>query len=157
MIPRGPVILAWLVPCLVLGSASADGGRIAWTGERDGSRSAIVVAPLAPRIGTVRIDWIGRMDEDAHVVASHDETGFRVREPIVRVGDEGHALLELSLDGRWSIDVVPSREAAADPIRIPIEVGPAMPGWRSQWPWMFAWVPMVGVGLAAAVRRGRAS
>ena len=42
----------------------------------------IVVAPLAPRIGTVRIDWIGH--GRGRCRRTHDETGFQVREPIVR-------------------------------------------------------------------------
>ena len=148
--------LFMLVICLLASPAPADGGRIAWTGERAGRRAAIVVAPVAPRIGALQIDWIGPSEGGGSVKARH-ETGILLDAPLVRQGDEWHAVLEMFAEGRWSVRVDPDGDGDEAAIEIPIEIGPAIPEWRTQWPWMFAWVPMVAVGLFAGVRRRAAS
>ena len=94
--------LFMLVICLLASPAPADGGRIAWTGERAGRRAAIVVAPVAPRIGALQIDWIGPSEGGGSVKARH-ETGILLDAPLVRQGDEWHAVLEMFAEGRWSV------------------------------------------------------
>ena len=141
----------WLVSIIAPG-AHADGGRIAWTGERGGRRAAIVVAPVAPRVGSVQLDWIGPSNGKGSVQAEH-ETGLLVEAPLLERNGEWHSILDLFSEGRWSLRLDPDGVAGEAPIEIPIEIGPAIPEWRSQWPWIFAWVPMVAVGLFVSVRR----
>lgn len=130
----------------------ADGGRIAWTGERDGRRAAIVVAPVAPRTGLVRIDWIGP-GEDGGVVRMEHETGLLLEAPLLARGAEWHAELEVLAPGAWAVRLDPDGSGEVAPIEFPIQVGPPIPEWRTQWIWIFAWIPMVAIGMFTAGRR----
>ena len=145
-------LLSMLLVSIIAVPAAADGGRIAWTGERGGRRAAIVVAPVAPRVGSVQFDWIGPSNGQGSVQADH-ETGIRIEAPLLRRNGEWHSILEMFAEGRWSVRLDPDGAGGEEPIEIPIEIGPAIPQWRTQWPWIFAWVPMVAVGLLVAMRR----
>ena len=144
--------LTLLLVTMLATPVQGDGGRIAWTGERSGRRAAIVVAPVAPRVGGVQLDWIGPSDGEGSVRAEH-ETGLLIEAPLVRQNGEWHAILEMFAEGRWTVRLDPDGVGGEDPIEIPIEIGPAIPPWQTQWPWVLAWVPMVAVGMFVAMRR----
>ena len=143
------LLLMVLVPATPV---CADGGRIAWTGERAGRRAAIVVAPVAPRVGTVQLDWIGPSDGGGSVQARH-ESGLLVEASLSPRNGEWHSILDLFAEGRWTIRLDPDGPGVEEAIEVPVEIGPAIPEWRTQWPWILAWVPMVAIGLFVAVRR----
>ncbi len=154
-----PAVLAIV---LAQPAAHADGGRIAWTGERGGVTGTIVVAPVAPRIGVVQLDWIGPLPEATaglvratHEYAVDAEAGFERRGP-----EEHHATLELLAPGRWDLVVDPDGDGPLAAVELVIEVGGPLPAWRTQWPWLFSWVPLTAIGWYAASRRrstGRAA
>ncbi len=130
----------------------ANGGRITWTGERDGRRAAIVVAPVAPRIGLVRVDWIGPGD-DAGIVRMVHEAGMSMEAPLLSRGGERHAEFEVLAPGIWTVRLDPDGPGEVEPIEFPMEVGPPIPEWRTQSIWIFSWVPMVAIGMFVAARR----
>ena len=132
--------------------ARGDGGRIAWSGERDGRRAAVIISPAAPRVGLLRIDWVGTATADGVVEATH-EAGMREDADFVNVGEEWHASFELFAEGRWELKIDPDGAGPLTGVTVPVEIGPPIPAWRTQWPWLLAWIPMVGIGLYAAFRR----
>lgn len=147
------VCLLVLASYLSLSAAvHADGGRITWTGERDGRRAAIVVAPVAPRIGLVRVDWIGPGD-DAGMVRMVHEGGMSMEAPLLSRGGERHAEFEVLAPGIWTVRLDPDGPGEVEPIEFPMEVGPPIPEWRTQSIWIFSWVPMVAIGMFVAARR----
>lgn len=148
----GGVMLLSLGPILVVDPVQGDGGRIAWSGERDGRRAAVIVSPVAPRVGVLRIDWVGAANENGTVEAVH-ELDIRQDGGFVKVGDEWHASLELFVEGRWALAIDPDGAGPLTGVTVPVEIGPPIPAWRTQWPWLLAWIPMLGVGLYAAFRR----
>jgi hypothetical protein len=149
--------LAWLVVMpswLVAVPALADGGVVVWTGLRLDRPSAVIVSPPAPRIGEIEIAWVGARRQEASITARHVDgvevvAGF---EPGL-LADEHRALLDLAIPGAWSMRLDPDGEGPAPPVVFEIIVGDAVPPWRALWPAIFAWVPLVAIGLAAAWRR----
>lgn len=132
--------------------AVADGGRIVWAGTRGDVAAAIIVAPAAPRVGAIRIDWVGPADPQGVVHAMH-ENGLRERGLMVMRGDEHHVEFELLVPGLWELQVDPDGDGPMQGVEVSIELGPPLPAWRSQLVWLLAWIPMVAVGLYAGSRR----
>lgn len=148
----GGVLLLGLWILSIVDPVQGDGGRIAWSGERDGRRAAVIVSPVAPRVGVLRIDWVGAANEAGTVEAVH-ELDIRQDAGFVKVGDEWHASLELFVEGRWTLAIDPDGAGPLTGVTVPVEIGPPIPAWRTQWPWLLAWIPMLGVGLYASFRR----
>ncbi len=136
----------------------ADGGVVAWDGTTTDDPALLIVAPPAPVVGPLSLDWIGPSGDGASVRASHEDGMVAIAD---FDGDpssiERHAVLELLAPGRWTIEVTPGVDRADGPILALVEIGPPPGGATSYWPYLFAWVPMVGVGLFAASRRRPAS
>ena len=156
---RGPsgwwwcIILAAFVS-MPVSQVTADGGVVVWTGTRSEHPAAVVVSPPAPRVGLIEIAWIGTRDAAAEVIVRHSDgtvmrSGFRE----VRIDGEFKADFELAVPGTWSIEIDPDGDGAADPVRFDVVVGGPIPPWRSLWMAIFAWIPLVGIGLVAAWRR----
>lgn len=150
--PCGGFASLTLALLLVGDVVHGDGGRIAWFGERDGRRAAVIVSPAAPRVGLLRIDWVGTATGEGVVEATH-EAGMREDADFVKVGDEWHASFELFAEGRWELKIDPDGVGPLTGVTVPVEIGPPIPAWRTQWPWLLAWIPMAGAGLYAAFRR----
>ena len=136
----------------------ADGGVVAWDGTATDDPALLIVAPPAPVVGPLSLDWIGPSGNHASVRATHEDGMVAIAD---FDGDssvtERHATLELLAPGRWTIEVTPGVERVDGPILALVEIGPPPGGAASYWPYLFAWVPMVGVGLFAASRRRSAS
>ncbi len=134
--------------------AWGDGGVVAWDGTRSESPALLIVAPPAPVVGPLAIDWIGRSGERAVIRAVHEDGMVAAAE---FDGDadtlERHAVLLLDAPGRWRLEVEIGIERSDGPVRAVVEIGPPPGSAASYWPYLFAWVPMVGVGLFAAARR----
>ena len=134
--------------------AEADGGGVVWTGLRLDRPPAVIVSPPAPRIGEIEIAWVGARHPEASVTARHVD-GLELLaafEPGL-LADEHRALLDLGIPGAWSMRLDPDGEGPAAPVVFELVVGDAIPPWRTMWPAIFAWVPLVAIGLAAAWRR----
>lgn len=149
------VTAAILAGCLASAAAHADGGRIAWTGTRDDVPGTIVIAPMAPRVGVVRLDWVGLLPEQATaVVRARHAYAVEVAAVFEARGlEDHHATLELFAPGRWELAVDPDGDGPLEPVDLVIEIGGPLPAWRSQWPWLFSWVPVTALGWYAAGRR----
>lgn len=134
--------------------AVADGGMVVWTGVRLDRPSAVIVSPPAPRIGPIEIAWIGTPHPAATISARHvDGIEMLAAFEPERFADEHHAFLALEVPGAWSMRLDPDGEGPAPPVLFEVVVGDAVPPWRSLWPAIFAWVPMLAIGLGAAWRR----
>ncbi|RPG16474.1 MAG: hypothetical protein CBB69_008585 [Phycisphaera sp. TMED9] len=132
----------------------ADGGVVVWTGTRSERPAAVVVSPPAPRVGVIEIAWVGPRDPAAEAIVRH-AGGTRMRSGFVdaRIDGEFKASFEIAVPGTWSVEIDPDGDGVAVPVRFDIVVGGPIPAWRSLWLPLFAWVPLVGVGLLAAWRR----
>ncbi|MEE2972738.1 MAG: hypothetical protein VX672_06400, partial [Planctomycetota bacterium] len=65
-----------------------------WSGTRGGVANAIIVAPASPRVGVIRVDWVGPADPQGVVHAMH-EGGLREQGFMVTRGEEHHVEFEL--------------------------------------------------------------
>ena len=148
-------MLLFLMPLwLVTVPALSDGGVVVWTGARLDQPSAVIVSPPAPRVGALEIAWVGLRNPEASLTARHVD-GLEIRtdfEPGL-LAEEHCALLELTVPGAWSMRLDPDGDGPAAAVTFEVVVGDALPPWRSMWPAIFAWVPMVAIGLGAAWRR----
>ena len=88
--------------------ALADGGVVAWTGERLDARAAVIVSPASMRVGAVEFAWIGPWRAGATVVAI-DQHGHTVSALLTQVAfdTEVRATLELPTEGVWNIALDP--------------------------------------------------
>ncbi len=139
----------------------ADGGIVAWSGERLNQRAAVIVSPAAMRVGLVEFVWIGAHREGAVVIATNSagqrlDCPLREGATVEGGGTELRAALELPSEGSWTIEVDPDGEGTAASAVFSLEVGPPLPAWSAVWPYLFAWIPMVAIGLFAARRSHRA-
>lgn len=127
---------------------------MAWDGTTGDDPALLIVAPPAPVVGPLALDWIGASGDRATVRAVHDDGMVAVAE---FDGDastlERHAVLELLAPGRWTLEMTPGVDRGDGPVLAVVEIGGPPGGIRDHWPYLFAWVPMVGVGLFAASRR----
>ncbi|RLS62727.1 MAG: hypothetical protein DWH96_08120 [Planctomycetota bacterium] len=147
---RASILLAG---CVTFG-AHADGGAVVWMGERDGAVVAVLVAPAALHIGSCECAWIGPHGDAVTVTATHASGAvcFATCVPSVSTR-EVHATLELTQAGIWSFEVDPDARGPLLAARFDLEVGDAPAAWSAHWPFLFAWVPIVGIGVFAASRR----
>jgi hypothetical protein len=133
--------------------ALADGGVVAWTGERLDARAAVIVSPASMRVGAVEFAWIGPWRAGATVVAT-DQHGHTVSALLTQVAfdTEVRATLELPTEGVWNIALDPDGAEPAVSVVFPITLGAALPAWTAVWPQLFAWLPLCAIGLFAARR-----
>jgi hypothetical protein len=150
---RCGIVLA-LFLSMPVNQATADGGVVVWTGTRLERPAAVVVSPPAPRVGLIEIAWIGERDPAAEVIVRHAD-GILMRSGFgdARIDGEFKADFEIDLPGTWSVEIDPDGDGAARPVRFDVVVGGPIPPWRSLWMPLFAWIPLVGIGLVAAWRR----
>ena len=145
-------VALWLL--MPVNMAAADGGAVAWTGTRLEQPAAVVVSPPSPRVGAIEIAWIGARDAAAEVILRHEDgTVMRSAFESARIDGEFKADFEVERPGTWLVEIDPDGEGAAEPVRFNVVVGGPIPPWRSLWMPLFAWVPLVLIGLAAAWRR----
>lgn len=148
------LLLCALVACACTPRTRGDGGAVVWMGERGGMHAAVLVAPATPRVGAIEFAWIGARGEVVAVTATHASGAvlYAACVPSSLTG-EVHALLEFSKSGVWNIEVDPDATGGWEAARFDIEVGDALPQWTASWMYLFAWIPIAGIGLFAAMRR----
>ncbi len=158
---RTPAVLAALTALAALGSwrsAGADGGVTAAV-SRDGARRAVAfVAPIAPRTGEIDVSVLLSPTppaalEGPRLRAVHLESGLE-RDAAAQPAHQGNrllrsALLELPRPGRWRIEIdrldATTPDEAWPGLSFEIEVSPPLPPWRTQWPWLLAWIPITAI------------
>lgn len=169
-----PALLAGILIMLVR-EVSADGGVTAGSRAEGPARTTAFVEPVAPRVGPVDVSVLltpqpiafeGSSDDPRHgavrllVVATHIESGIE-RSDMATPAHRGNRLLrscvlQLPRDGRWRIEVLPGCDLLHRSLQLPsgwpsltfeIEVAPSLPPWRTQWPWLLAWIPMTALLL----------
>jgi|GEM_PF-723232 len=156
------------------GVAHADGGVTADSRQSGTARATAFVAPMLPRVGPVDVSVLltpqptSEQSVEVIVRAVHVESGIE-RSTQAQPAHQGNrllrsALLDLPRAGRWSIDVrievTIAPEGPWPSLAFEIEVAPPMPPWRTQWPWLFAWVPLAALLLwrdRLAADRGRSA
>jgi|GEM_PF-2157296 len=145
-------VALWLL--IPVNMAAADGGAVVWAGTRLEQPAAVVVSPSAPRVGSIEVAWIGARDAAAEVTIRHEGgTVMRSAFETARIDGEFKADFEVEFPGTWFVEIDPDGEGAAEPVRFDVVVGGPIPPWRSLWMPLFAWVPLVLIGLAAAWRK----
>jgi len=151
------VAIAWLAS-----RACADGGVVAASVERDERRITVFVSPAAPRAGVIDVSMLRRVTTDTAVdarldldrsaiivVAVHEASGMERSAPALPAHQGNRllesALLELPFSGRWRIEV--RNEPPWPSPSFELEIAPPLPPWRSQWPWLGAWIPITALLL----------
>lgn len=143
----------------------ADGGVTADARSIGGRHAVAFVSPAAPRAGVVDVSVLLSPTPPPElrgpaVRAVHLPSGAS-RETEAMPAHQGNrllrsAILSLDLAGRWRIEVAslePDRALGSEieppwpPLSFEVEIAPELPSWLSQWPWLFAWVPLAAFML----------
>jgi len=155
------LVAALLLMSLACGRAIADGGVTADARSDGGAHAIAFVAPIAPRVGVIDVSVLLSPSpppslQGPLIRAVHLESGIE-RSAVAMPAHQGNRLLrstvlEVPRPGRWRIEVAPlcdeARASNADDeprwpsLSFEIEVAPGLPPWRSQWLWLFAWIPL---------------
>lgn len=155
---RMPAVTLLLVAVAAMApSAHADGGAVMASVDSGGRRVTVFVAPVAPRAGTIEVSVlrVGAADSEEEpappiMITARLPGGALERSAPMSTRHQGNrwfesAWLDLPAEGRWSIVV--DGGAGWPSASFDLEVGPPLPPWRTQWPWLLAWVPLTALLL----------
>lgn len=146
---------------LLSSSAISDGGVVVARETSEGRRVTVFVAPAVPRVGVVEVSVLRSPapsePSSIVIVATSDHGGVERRAEASRAGGGNRmlesALLDLPFEGGWRVEVRCDDGSPSPSFRI--EIAPALPPWRSQWPWLFAWLPLTVLLLVRERLAGR--
>lgn len=124
--------------------ACADGGVPIDSRVVGGERLTLLMAPAGPRIGTGRFTLLGHRGGPVDIQVRDGD--HRERTPLEpEAGRPGlHAELEFVTEGP-ALVTVHAGTTAAPLLQAEVMVGPAKTAWMAQWPWILAWLPMLGL------------
>jgi hypothetical protein len=154
------LFLAWLVLGAESSVAWGDGGALRCSERRDGRLITVFTTPTPLRAGPVDISALvqdaesGRPLRDVRITVRahpiHQAQG-RVSAPATTDAATNKLLraarLQLSVPGRWHVELVVAGSSQEQPIGFDLEVGEALPPWLQMSPWI-GW-PLVVIGFFA--------
>jgi hypothetical protein len=135
-----------LTALAVLGTrlACADGGVPIDSRMVGSERVTLLMTPARPSVGSARFTLLGHGGGPAEIQVrngDHRERTALEAEP----GRPGlHAQLDFAVEGPALVTV--HAGAATEPLlQSEVTVGPQATAWMARWPWILAWLPMLGL------------
>ncbi len=142
---------------LVCRGAQADGGAVRFDGQCGGYRIVAFTQPTPLRAGIVDLSVLVQRagtdealpDTSVTIALSQQAGGFHQERPATYAAATNKMLratrFMLPKGGAYDVRIVVDGPAGTAAARFALDVSPALPRWRAEWPWLF-W-PIIPIGL----------